>query len=126
VHAYADSTTVSGTAAAAVPSASDAHAAAAAVAVSTPSSVPDRTSSAAEPTSSSIEEHGGRKTTEATPVCGAGGALTGWVVCVTGVLSRPRAEVVAMIQDAGGLVTRTVSKKVCLGVGVWLLGRLQS
>jgi DNA ligase (NAD+) len=39
------------------------------------------------------------------------GALAGLSLCVTGTLSRPREEVIRLIEEAGGKVTGSVSKK---------------
>ncbi len=41
----------------------------------------------------------------------AGGALEGLTFCVTGTLSKPRPEIIRAIEDAGGKVTGSVSKK---------------
>lgn len=45
------------------------------------------------------------------PEARAGGPLAGLTFCVTGTLSRPRPEVIRRIEEAGGKVTGSVSKK---------------
>jgi DNA ligase (NAD+) len=45
------------------------------------------------------------------PERAAGGPLTGKVFVVTGTLTRPRPEIIRRIEDAGGKVTGSVSKK---------------